>query len=188
MSACPDAVEEEELDSRDGVSNENVISIVKTSEISIPLEPPSLKHGHDAIEGLGSQDGTSNDTLTAPLERSETPSILESPSFDPQSSYDVATFVRQKEGWASKEQYRLKNSLLVGVGLLELANAGDFAANVWNQVPVPHFAAALSTLSINAVLPRPFPICSLCLFLLCLENLSWQQADTVFAVPLNPQL
>ena len=77
MSACPDAVEEEELDSRDVESNENAISIVKTSEISIPLEPPSLKPGHDAIKGLGSQDGMSNETLTAPLERSETPSIME---------------------------------------------------------------------------------------------------------------
>jgi hypothetical protein len=41
------------------------------------------------------------------------------------------------------EQSMLKNSLLAGVGYLELANAGDFAANVWNQVPVPHFAMAL---------------------------------------------
>jgi hypothetical protein len=29
------------------------------------------------------------------------------------------------------------------VGFLELANAGDFAANVWNEIPVPGFAAAL---------------------------------------------
>lgn len=40
-------------------------------------------------------------------------------------------------------QHQFKNSLLAGVGYLELANAGDFAANVWNEVPVPNFAAVL---------------------------------------------
>lgn len=39
-------------------------------------------------------------------------------------------------------QYQLKNSLLVAVGFFELANAGDFAANVWNQYPVPKYATA----------------------------------------------
>lgn len=33
-----------------------------------------------------------------------------------------------------------RNSLLAGVGFLELANAADFAANVWNQIPVPKYA------------------------------------------------
>ncbi|KAJ5618616.1 hypothetical protein N7528_006727 [Penicillium herquei] len=40
-------------------------------------------------------------------------------------------------------QQQFKNSLLASVGYLELANAGDFAANVWNDVPVPTFAAVL---------------------------------------------
>lgn len=35
---------------------------------------------------------------------------------------------------------RLINNLSWVVGLLELANAGDFAANVWNDVPVPVYA------------------------------------------------
>ncbi|KAF7183482.1 hypothetical protein CNMCM7691_003681 [Aspergillus felis] len=35
---------------------------------------------------------------------------------------------------------RYRNSLLASVGYLELANAGDFAANVWNDVPVPTHA------------------------------------------------
>ncbi|KAM4055778.1 integral membrane protein [Hirsutella rhossiliensis] len=38
---------------------------------------------------------------------------------------------------------RLENNLSWVVGCLELANAGDFAANVWNQLPVPLFAAVL---------------------------------------------
>ncbi len=37
----------------------------------------------------------------------------------------------------------LRNSLLPMAGFLELANAGDFAANVFNEIPVPTFAAAL---------------------------------------------
>jgi hypothetical protein len=32
------------------------------------------------------------------------------------------------------------------VGFLELANAGDLAANVWNEIPVPRFAVALMAL------------------------------------------
>lgn len=143
-SACHDAIVGEELDSKDDAHNEKASGTLETSGTPICLEPPSLDSHHDAIDGLGSQYGPSNETLTAPLEQSETPSMLEPPCFDPQSSYDVATFVRQKDGWAQKEQYRLKNSLLAGVGLLELANAGDFAANVWNEVPVPHFAMVLS--------------------------------------------
>lgn len=40
-------------------------------------------------------------------------------------------------------QTRLRNSLLAAVGFLELANAGDFAANVFNQTPVPLYAEVL---------------------------------------------
>lgn len=40
-------------------------------------------------------------------------------------------------------QTRLRNSLLAAVGFLELANAGDFAANVFNQTPVPLYAEIL---------------------------------------------
>ena len=36
-----------------------------------------------------------------------------------------------------------KNDLKAGVGFLELANACDFAANVWNEIPVPPQAVAL---------------------------------------------
>jgi len=37
----------------------------------------------------------------------------------------------------------LRNSMLFGVGFLECANAGDFAANVWNQIPSPIYALVL---------------------------------------------
>lgn len=42
-----------------------------------------------------------------------------------------------------QSQTQFKNNLLAGVGYLELANAGDFAANVWNQIPVPKHAVIL---------------------------------------------
>lgn len=35
---------------------------------------------------------------------------------------------------------RFRNNLRLAVGFLELANAGDFAANVWNDIPVPVYA------------------------------------------------
>ncbi|KAJ6788585.1 hypothetical protein PWT90_05344 [Aphanocladium album] len=35
---------------------------------------------------------------------------------------------------------RFRNNLGLAVGFLELANAGDFAANVWNDIPVPVYA------------------------------------------------
>ncbi|KAL4783703.1 hypothetical protein BJX76DRAFT_244961 [Aspergillus varians] len=37
----------------------------------------------------------------------------------------------------------LRNNLLAAVGYLELGNAGDFAANVWNEIPVPRHAVIL---------------------------------------------
>jgi hypothetical protein len=61
---------------------------------------------------------------------------------------DGIIFSRRKKSGALykqllKDQHYLRNSLLAGVGYLELANAGDFAANVWNNIPVPMFAVAL---------------------------------------------
>ena len=111
-------------------------------------KPPIIKEKSHELSTLDSlsnkQDGASNGTGVTTL---TLPGFLDSPSptFGSQSSFQNATFVRQKNGWIPKEQYRLKNSLLAGVGLLELGNAGDFAANVWNQNPIPHFAMALST-------------------------------------------
>lgn len=49
----------------------------------------------------------------------------------------------QKHSYKLVRQQQIKNSLLAGVGYLELANAGDFAANVWNQIPVPRHAMIL---------------------------------------------
>jgi hypothetical protein len=92
------------------------------------------------------EDGSSDVTMRT-LQVSQTESQLESPvpELMHASIPESANFLRQKGRYSPdpEKQYRLKNSLLAGVGFLELANAGDFAANVWNEIPVPHFAAAL---------------------------------------------
>jgi hypothetical protein len=130
-----DAVAIQESSSQDvsSQSDEKPPIMTEKSQAPSPLDSPSSE-----------QDGASNGTGVTTL---KTPSLLDSPSptFGSQSSFLDTTFVRQKNGWIPKEQYRLKNNLLVGVGLLELGNAGDLAANVWNQIPIPHFAMALST-------------------------------------------
>ncbi|OQD75609.1 hypothetical protein PENDEC_c006G05329 [Penicillium decumbens] len=57
---------------------------------------------------------------------------------------DTVTMVRRSRGrFKLLHQQQFRNSLLASVGYLELANAGDFAANVWNEIPVPTFAAWL---------------------------------------------
>ena len=64
-------------------------------------------------------------------------------TYTPSSTIESLSFVKRKDRYILTEQNRLQNSLLAAVGYLELANAGDFAANVWNSIPVPRFAAAL---------------------------------------------
>ncbi|PMD17049.1 hypothetical protein NA56DRAFT_579678 [Hyaloscypha hepaticicola] len=105
-------------------------------------EAPSLLDSPSPDSGpRPEQDGASNETIATTL---KTPSVLDTPAF---GDREAAAFVRgKKKGWRLRDQYRLKNSLLFGVGMLELANAGDFAANVWNEIPVPRFAMVLMAL------------------------------------------
>jgi hypothetical protein len=55
-----------------------------------------------------------------------------------------------KKGWRNQyvpvAEQKLRNNLSPSVGYLEFANATDFAANVWNTIPVPTFAAVLMAL------------------------------------------
>lgn len=60
-----------------------------------------------------------------------------------EASKDTVTLVRRRGRFHLLHQQQFRNSLLASVGYLELANALDFAANVWNQIPVPTFAAVL---------------------------------------------
>jgi hypothetical protein len=62
---------------------------------------------------------------------------------DPQTT-ESATFKLSKKGiYTPLAQSRLRNNLLASVGFLEFGNATDFAANVWNTIPVPIYAAVL---------------------------------------------
>ncbi|KAG5946484.1 hypothetical protein E4U53_006585 [Claviceps sorghi] len=49
----------------------------------------------------------------------------------------------KRRQWILAPDGRLVNNLSWVVGFMELANAGDFAANVWNQVPIPVYAIVL---------------------------------------------
>ncbi|KAJ5188928.1 hypothetical protein N7491_005250 [Penicillium cf. griseofulvum] len=73
-----------------------------------------------------------------------------------ESKKGQVVLVRRGSQFRLLHQQQFKNSLLASVGYLELANAGDFAANVWNQIPVPRFAAVLmgigGTLALGMVL------------------------------------
>lgn len=59
------------------------------------------------------------------------------------SSSTVLHLTRTRSHLRLQSQPQFKNNLLAGVGYLELANASDFAANVWNQIPVPKHALIL---------------------------------------------
>jgi predicted outer membrane lipoprotein len=56
---------------------------------------------------------------------------------------DTVTLRRSRGRFKLLHQQQFRNSLLASVGFLELANASDFAANVWNDIPVPAFAVVL---------------------------------------------
>ncbi|KAF7715477.1 Uncharacterized protein PECH_007094 [Penicillium ucsense] len=94
-----------------------------------------------------------------------------------EDNHESVTVVRRRGRFRLKHQSQYENSLLAGVGYLELANAADFAANVWNQVPVPKFAAAL--MGVGAT-------CALCMvfvaaqdFRLSLRNVKLLRAERV---------
>lgn len=82
---------------------------------------------------------------------------------------DALTFIKDKKGrYRPLPEQRLRNNLLASVGFLEFANATDFAANVWNTIPVPKFAAALMGLGGAVALSLvPFAIRDA---MLCWEN------------------
>ena len=62
---------------------------------------------------------------------------------DSDQSLVLVRRTRGKREYVPQTTTKLRNSLLFAVGLLELANAGDFPANVWNEDPLPRFAIIL---------------------------------------------
>lgn len=131
MSVVHNATATREPPAQVAESNKNEEISTMIVEASSILDSPSL-------DPRPEQDGASDETIATALKAS---SVLGPPAVGPQ---EEVNFVRQKKGWTPKDQYRLKNSLLAGVGLLEFGNALDFPSNVWNQIPVPRFAVVLS--------------------------------------------
>ncbi len=66
----------------------------------------------------------------------------------PTTALGRVTVARRDGGYLLENELepRLYNNILLGVGFLEIANAGDFAANIWNQDPPPTFAQVLMAL------------------------------------------
>ncbi|KAL3484222.1 hypothetical protein BJX62DRAFT_248606 [Aspergillus germanicus] len=88
---------------------------------------------------------------------------MESPTGSAASDTGTVTLSKNKGGrYRCLSHAALKNNLLAGVGYLELANAGDFPANVWNDIPVPRHAVILMAiggpiaLSVSLVAARDY--------------------------------
>jgi hypothetical protein len=94
--------------------------------------------------------------MSVPLVDRQMPSSMQSTATRPDTSNhsDLAKtlcipkrrhviLTKGKDQWACARGSRLENSLGWAVGLLEFANAGDFAANIFNDVPVPLHAVIL---------------------------------------------
>lgn len=117
-----------------GLPTSAVLSIERTQTLKVPC---TARSNLDVpTPAILSTEGTQ--TLTVPCTAQ---CNLDVPTPAPPS--ESLAFIRQKGHYNPAKQSKLKNSLLAGVGFLELANAGDFAANVWNQIPVPSYAIAL---------------------------------------------
>ncbi|KAH7161093.1 hypothetical protein EDB81DRAFT_783804 [Dactylonectria macrodidyma] len=65
-------------------------------------------------------------------------------------SLDQVTLVKRKREWSYPQGLRLEHNLHWAIGLLELANAGDFAANIWNDTPVPVYAIVFMAIGATA--------------------------------------
>lgn len=67
------------------------------------------------------------------------------------------TFIRDKTGvFHPCAQSRIRIIPPLAIGFLDLANSGDFAANVFNQVPVPAYAVALMAIGATVALVMSF--------------------------------
>jgi len=99
---------------------------------------------YKAVLMMNSWDIASDVSTKVTLEKSSQENKRRKASFV--LALDSVTFVRRGGRYCTAKQTNPK-CLLAAVGILELANTGDFAANIWNQVPVPHYAVALMALS-----------------------------------------
>ncbi|KAK5988594.1 hypothetical protein PT974_10080 [Cladobotryum mycophilum] len=117
------------------------------SELPVTAVPsPSL----DSVEQMagmvaGTVDEKATSIETAVVEPHPSPTwtsssasvVLPGPGSDSTPGSERVTLVRRKDGYVLQEKPKLEHNLFMAVGFMELANACDFAANVWNKEPVP---------------------------------------------------
>lgn len=131
-----------------------------------------------------SQDkATSNEMGVSPADPPLVPKLLREASDITwqeclESTKDQITLVRRGGRFHLLHQQQFKNSLLASVGYLELANAGDFAANVWNEIPVPRFAAVL--MGIGGTLALGMVLVAIQDFRLSRKNVKLLQAEKAY--------
>ena len=93
------------------------------------------------------------------------PDSVSTPTRPPIAELAHDTYADQPQDHSGDDPDRRKylNNLLASVGFLELSNALDFPANVWNAIPVPKFAVALmATGGSIAILYSAFAFWDLC--------------------------
>ncbi|KAM0470508.1 hypothetical protein ACHAPX_009874 [Trichoderma viride] len=127
----PEIQQQQQVDQREGASTP-VFNEKSDASIAAPKT---------AVLPRATTFGSTLTTLTA---ASSTFGLLSAPpacDIPESTPPDRVALARAKRGDGYVPQSnQLKNDLYRAVGFLELANAGDFAANVWNEYPVPVYA------------------------------------------------
>ncbi|KAK5210368.1 hypothetical protein LTR20_005031 [Exophiala xenobiotica] len=136
----------------DTATNERTTDLPSPHHVQSQDETSETSKTHSSPESVMNEktDSSLSPCLTTPKEAHTNTNINTNTNSDTfMTSNAPLTFLQRKSRFTSRYRYTLlsqtslRNSLLPLAGFLELANAGDFAANVFNDVPVPTFAAAL---------------------------------------------
>ncbi|KAK5325570.1 hypothetical protein LTR93_003790 [Exophiala xenobiotica] len=136
----------------DTATNERTTDLPSPHHVQSQDETGETSKTHSSPESVMNEktDSSLSPCLTTPKEAHTNTNINTNTNSDTfMTSNAPLTFLQRKSRFTSRYRYTLlsqtslRNSLLPLAGFLELANAGDFAANVFNDVPVPTFAAAL---------------------------------------------
>ncbi len=100
--------------------------IIELQTLSEPPLPPTFDISRWSDDGGAAEEPDEADALPLP----ETPS-------------GQLTFIKRRGRYRLQRRPKIRNDLLAAVGFLEVANASDFAANVWNTSPIPIYALVL---------------------------------------------
>ncbi|KAK7431288.1 hypothetical protein QQZ08_002059 [Neonectria magnoliae] len=89
---------------------------------------------------LGGEDGAVLPTTVKGEEAPESAASTRDPPRFYAPGLNQVTLSKGRRRWSYPQGLRFEHNLHWAVGLLELANSGDFAANIWNDTPVPVYA------------------------------------------------